>query len=54
VSVADFDIEPVDEWQGFCEIHQCYYWYEYRCMGCNNDQADRAYDSMKDERETQP
>lgn len=48
MGVTDFEIEPVDEWEGFCSVHECYYWHEHRCMGCSSDEADRQYDERKE------
>lgn len=51
MGVAPHEVEPVDEYQGWCDIHEQYYLHEYRCAGCANDEADRRYDDM---RETNP
>ena len=50
MAVADHEIEPIDEWQGWCDVHQCYWWYEYRCMGCSNDAVERAIQDKLDAR----
>ena len=50
MGVANHEEEPVDKWQGWCDVHQEYYWYEYRCTGCSNDGADRAIQDTRDER----
>ena len=53
VSIPDHDIdEPVDDGMQWCTVHrQYYYWMQgYGCPGCASDEADRQYDSMRDER----
>lgn len=40
MSVADWDVEPVDKFQGFCCDHGQYYDHEYGCEGCKDDAAD--------------
>ncbi len=49
MSVTDHEIEPVDEWQGWCDVHEQYYLHllGYRCTGCANDEADRLFDSWR-------
>lgn len=50
MSVADHEVEPVDEYEGWCEDHQIYYRREQRCRGCVSDAADRQHDSQREER----
>ena len=49
MGVADHEIEPVDEWQDFCNVHGTYFYKPgHGCRGCANDEADRQYDSKKE------
>ena len=51
MSIADHEIEPIDEEEGYCSIHDRYYVWAERCPICANAEADRRYDDM---RETNP
>lgn len=42
MSVAYHEEEPVDEWQGFCNMHGEYYERQYGCVWCADEQVDRA------------
>ena len=54
MSLADHEIEPVDEWEDFCSTHAQYYSVWLVCGGCLEDAFDRALQDRLDERETQP
>lgn len=42
MSVSDFDVEPVDQWQGFCSVHGNYYDRDEGCEHCGDDHVNRA------------
>ena len=50
MSVADHEIEPVDEDEGWwwCMVHEHYYDAWVGCTGCMDDAHDRQYDSKKE------
>lgn len=47
MSIQDFDIEPVDEWQDFCNVHGEYYGSKDGCQECKDMEAERQHDERK-------
>lgn len=51
MSIANFEIEEQDEWQGFCRTHGQYYERKYGCIWCKDDASDRAIQEQLDDQE---
>lgn len=47
MSVTDFEQEPVDEWQGFCNLHGQYYERKHGCIWCKDMETERQHDERK-------
>ncbi len=49
MSVPDYEIEPVDEWQDWCGVHEKYYYHSTGCDGCRFMEAERRQQTTKEE-----
>ena len=50
MGIQDFEIEPVDEWQDFCNAHGCYFYHGSGCYACGEDSVDRAIQDKLDDK----
>lgn len=50
MSLADHESEPIDEWEGYCQTHNVYFYHGSGCYACSEDAADRRYDERKERR----